>query len=195
VAAYALSGPAAGKVRLLLSARARAPRPLSFGFVLSGPDGKVVASRAYQGIAGGEGNWAEFAGEAVVEPGPYTLRLAAVDADGRRGSVEYPVKAAPVSAGGLEVSDLVLAARSEAGGLRPAVDLELAGGGLAALVEVGGRDAARVGKAEVALELADSADGPSLLRVPVTLGAPRADGAREATISVAAGLLPPGRSR
>lgn len=190
--AYVLTGPE-GKARLLVAANVgRARRPLSVAFAVSTAAGKVVASRAYQGIAGGQGDWAEFTGDAVVEPGPYTLRLAAVDADGRRGSVEYPLKAAPVSAGGLEVSDLVLAARTDAGGLRPAVDLELAGGGLSALVEVGGRDATKVGKAEVALELADSADGPALLRVPVTLGAPRADGAREATVSVAAGLLPPG---
>jgi len=190
--AYVLTGPA-GKARLLVAANiGRARKPLSVAFAVSTATGKVVASRAYQGIAGGTGDWAEFTGDAVVEPGPYTLRVAAVDADGRRGSVEYGLKAAPVSAGGLEVSDLVLAARSQDGGLRPSVDLELAGGGLSAVVEVGGRDAAKVGRAELALELADSADSPPLLRVPAPLGAPRADGAREATISVAAGLLPPG---
>ena len=191
--AYVLTGPPA-KARLLVAATVgRARRPLTVAFTLSNPAGKVVASRVYQGIAGGAGERVEFVGDAVVESGgAYTLRLAAVDAEGRRGSVEHPVKATPVSAGGLEVSDLVLAASGGPGGLRPAVDLELAGGGLSALVEVGGRDADKVAKAEVALELADAADAPSLLRVPVTLGPPRPDGSREATVSVAAGLLPPG---
>jgi VWFA-related protein len=191
--AYVMAA-APGQARLLIAADVgRARRPLSVAFAVSTAAGKVVASRAYQGIAGGPGERVEFVGEAVVEAGgAYTLRLAVVDADGRRGSVEHPLKAAPVAAGGLEVSDLVLAASGAGGGLRPAVDLEIAGGGLSALVEIGGRDKDKVSRAEVALELADSADGPVLLRVPVTLGAPRADGAREATISVAAGLLPPG---
>ncbi len=152
----------------------------------------MVASRAYQGIAGGEGEWVEFTGEAVVDPATYNLRLAAVDAAGRRGSVEHRVKAALVSAGGLEISDLVLAPSSTGGAVRPAVDLELAGGGLSALLEVAGRDAARVAEATVALELADSAEGPVLLRAPVATGAADKDGTRAARVEIAAGLLPPG---
>ena len=192
-AAYALRDGASGKVRLLIAARVgRASRPVSVGFALSGPGGKVVASRAYQGIAGGDGEWVEFTGEAVVDPATYNLRLAVVDASGRRGSVEHTVKAALVSAGGLEISDLVLAPSSARGGVRPAVDLELEGGGLSALLEVAGRDPARVAAATVALELADSADGPSLLRAPVATGAADKDGTRAARIEIAAGLLPPG---
>ena len=191
--AYALRDASAGKVRLLITARVgRASRPLSVGFSVSDAAGKVVASRAYEGIAGGAGEWVDFTGEAVVDARAYTLRVAAVDAAGRRGSVEHAVKAAPVSAGGLEISDLVLAASSTGGAVRPAVDLELAGGGLTALLELGGRDAARVERATVALELADTVDGPALLRVPVPVGAPRKDGVREASVAIAAGLLPPG---
>jgi VWFA-related protein len=191
VAAYALSGTTAGKVRLLLSARARAPRPLSFGFVLSGPDGKVVASRAYQGISGGEGDWVDFTAEATVEPAAYVLRLAVVDAAGRRGSVEHKVKAALVSAGGVEVSDLVLAPVVEGKGTRPAVDLEVAGA-LSALVELRGSDPARVAGAAVAVELAESEAGPAILRVPAELGPADANGVRTAQVTVASGLLPPG---
>ena len=67
--AYALRDGASGKVRLLIAARVgRASRPVSVGFALSGPGGKVVASRAYQGIAGGDGEWVEFTGEAVGGP-------------------------------------------------------------------------------------------------------------------------------
>ena len=102
------------------------------------------------------------------------------------------MKAALVSAGGLEISDLVLAPASAGGPVRPAVDLELAGGGLSALLELAGRDPARAAGATVALELAESADGPSLLRAPVAAGAADKDGTRAARIEVAAGLLPPG---
>ena len=190
--AYALRDGATGKVRLLVSARVgRAARPLSVGFAVSSPTGKVAASRAYEGIAGGDGEWVDFTGEAVVDPATYSLRLAAVDASGRRGSVEHTVKAALVSAGGIEISDLVLAPAADGGAVRPAVDLELEGGGLSALVELGGRDPARVDAAAVAIELADKPDGPALLRVPVALGAAK-DGTRVAQVRVAGGLLPPG---
>ncbi len=193
VAAYAMGDGATGKVRLLVAARVgRAKRPLTVGFALSNAAGKVVASRAYPGIAGGDGDWVEFTGEAVVEPSTYNLRLAAVDAAGRRGSVEHMVKAALVSAGGLEISDLVLAPASGGRAVRPAVDLELEGGGLSVFLELGSRDAARLAGAGVAVELAESADGPALLRVPVEPEAPGKDGKRVARIEIAAGLLPPG---
>jgi VWFA-related protein len=191
--AYALRDGASGKVRLLIAARVgRASRPVSVGFAVSGAGGKVVASRAYQGLAGGDDDGVDFTGEAVVDPATYNLRLAAVDAGGRRGSVEHTVKAALVSAGGLEISDLVLAPSSAGAAVRPAVDLELAGGGLSALVELAGRDADRLAAATIALELADSASGPSILRAPVAGGAADKDGTRVGRIEIAAGLLPPG---
>ncbi|HEX9190335.1 MAG TPA: tetratricopeptide repeat protein, partial [Vicinamibacteria bacterium] len=194
VTAYALRDAESDKVRVLIAARVgRASRPVSLGFALSSSSGEVAASRAYQGLEGGAGDWLDFTGEAVVAPDTYALRLAVVDAGGRRGSVEHTVKAALVSAGGLEVSDLVLAPGPAGGGgaVRPAVDLELEGEGLQALVEFGGRDRARVEGAAVAVELAESADGPALLRVPVATE-PGKDGARVARVNVAGGLRPPG---
>jgi VWFA-related protein len=191
-ATYALRDPATGKVRVLIAARVgRASRPVSVAFALSSATGEVAESRAYQGVAGGEGEWLEFTGEAVVDPNTYRLRLAAVDAAGRRGSVEHPVKAALVSAGGLEISDLVLAPGTAGGVVRPAVDLELVGEGLQALVEIGGRDRSRVEAGTVAVELAESADGPALLRLPAATGEVK-DGARVARVGIVGGLLPPG---
>ena len=166
---------------------------MSVGFALSRPEGKVVASRAYQGLAGGDGEWVEFTGEAVVDPATYNLRLAAVDAGGRRGSVEHTVKAALVSAGGLEISDLVLAPSSAGAAVRPAVDLELAGGGLSALVEVAGRDAARAGRGDGRPRAgrlggrARRSCGPRSRAGPADK-----DGTRVARVEIAAGLLPPG---
>jgi VWFA-related protein len=193
VTAFALREGASGKVRLLIAARVgRAGRPLSVGFALSNSAGKVAASRAYHGIQGGDGDWVDFTGEAVVDPATYTLRLAAVDASGRRGSVEHTVKAALITAGGLEISDLVLAPASGGGAVRPAVDLEVSGGGLSAFLEVGSSDERRLADARVAVELADAADGPALLRVPVEPEAPGEQGTRAARVEVAAGLLPPG---
>jgi hypothetical protein len=191
VATYALGSAPAGKVRLVISARARGARPASFGFVLSSPDGKVAASRAYDGVSGGEGEWVDFTAEVTVDPATYALRLAAVDGFGRRGSVEHTAKVALVSAGGLEISDLVLAPAAEGRAVRPAVDPEVSGG-LSALVELRSSDPARLAGATVAVELAESESAPAILRVPADVKAADATGVRVAEVSVAGGLLPPG---
>jgi tetratricopeptide (TPR) repeat protein len=102
--------------------------------------------------------------------------------------VHHAAKAAVVSAGGLLISDLVLAAPN-ADSLQPVVDLEAGAAGLVALVELAGRGA---GGASVALELADRADGPPLLSVPIEASAVDRDGSRVARARVAGGLLPPG---
>ena len=191
--AFALRDAASGRVRLLIAARVgRTGRPLSVGFALSDAAGKVAASRAYEGIQGGDGDWVDFTGEAVVDPATYRLRLAAVDASGRRGSVEHTVKAALVTAGGLEISDLVLAPASGGAAVRPAVDLEVGSSGLSASVELASRDPSRLAGATVAVELAESADGPALLRVPVAVGEAGKNGMRDASVEIAPGLLPPG---
>ena len=191
VATYARPGPA-DQVRLLVAAEvASASRPLSVGFALLAPDGKVAASRLVEGLSAGSENAVLFAGEAAVDPGVYTLRLVAVDAAGRRGSVQHEAKAAVVSAGGLRISDLVLAPPGT-GALRPVVDLEADSAGLLALVELAGHDEATLASAAVALELVESADGPALLRVPAEASGPDADGVRVARVTIAGGLLPPG---
>jgi tetratricopeptide (TPR) repeat protein len=86
----------------------------------------------------------------------------------------------------------VLAPSSAGGAVRPAVDLEVEGGGLSALLELAGRDPARVAEATVVIELAESAEGPPLLRVPVETEAADERGTRAARLEIAAGLLPPG---
>jgi len=191
VATFARPAPQ-GKVRLLLAAEMlRASRPVSVGFALIAPAGKVAASRLVEGLSAGDGEAVVFAGEATLDPGVYSLRLAAVDAAGRRGSVQREAKVAVVTAGDLMISDLVLALPG-AGGLRPAVDLEAGAAGLQALVELAGRDASALGGADVALELAETAASPALLRVPAETGGVESDGVRVARVKVAGGLLPPG---
>jgi thioredoxin-like negative regulator of GroEL len=191
VASYARPAPG-GKVRLLLAAEvARASRPVAVGFVVLAAGGKVAASRLVEGLSGADGEPVLFAGEAIVDPGTYTLRLAAVDAGGRRGSVHHEAKAAVVSAGGLMISDLVLAP--------PGTEVLCAGrgprgrrNGPAGDLELASRDATTLAGAAVALELAETADGAALWRVPLEASAPDADGVRAARVTLAGGLLPPG---
>ena len=190
--AYALRDPSSGRVRLLVRAEiGRAEPPVSVAYVLARPDGRAVTSRMFEGLAPLDG-WVPLVAEAVVERGAYTLRIAAVDARRRKGSVEHPVKAAPVSAGGLEVSDLVLAPAAAGESVRPAVDLAVDRRGMTALLELASSDPARVAAAAVAIEVAESETGEPLLRVPAALGEPGAGGLRVARVTLGGGLLPPG---
>jgi tetratricopeptide (TPR) repeat protein len=171
----------------------RASRPVSVGYVLFAADGKVVASRLVQGLDEGDAAHVAFASEATVDPGSYTLRLAAVDAAGRRGSVHHQTQAVVLSAGGLRVSDLVLAPLAEKGPAPPGVDLALDAAGLVALLELASPDARTLAGATVTLELAESADAKeALLQIPLEASPAGPDGIRVARAAVGAGLLPPG---
>lgn len=193
VATFATHAAETGKVRLLIAGSVATPRrPVSVAFTLTGADGKVATARSQSGVAAGEGDRGEFVTDATVPPGVYRLRLVVVDASGRRGSVEHQAKAALVSAGGLEISDLVLGATRDGGGVRPAVDLE-ADGGVSGLVEIGSEDRSRLEGATVAFEIAEAEGAPAILSVPVAAPPPGEDGTRLARVSVAGGLLPPGR--
>jgi VWFA-related protein len=191
VTSYARPAPG-GKVKLLLAAVVEgARRPVSVGYALFDAGGKAVASRLLQGIETGDAARVPFAAEAIVDPGSYALRLAALDAAGRRGSVHHETKAALVSAGGLQVSDLVLAPFSS-DALTPAVDLEMEAAGLVAMIEVASQDKAALAKASVAVEVAESAEGQALLHVPLQATPADADGIRVARATLGGGLLPPG---
>jgi VWFA-related protein len=193
VATYALH-PAQGRgVRLVLATEVgRARRPVSLAFALVDSRGRVVASRGYRDVTDGTPEWARLSADVVVEPGVYDLRVAAIDAAGRRGSVRHQAKAALVSAGGLELSDLVLAPAAKDATVRPTVDLEAEGGALSALVEVSGPSPERLAGASASLEVADTPDGPALVRVPALLQPTGSPGMRQAQVNLGGGLLPPG---
>jgi VWFA-related protein len=194
VASFALGDKVSGRVRVLVSGDVgRTSGPVSVGFVLEAVDGKVAVSRVLQVPDPGPGDRVPFIVEMTVAPGPYTLRLAAVDRAGRRGTLRHPVKAALVSAGGVEISDLLLAPQPEPGeGLRPPADLELQGGAMTAHLEVRGSTPQRLASVSVAMEVADSDGGPAILRVPAELSEPGEGGTRLAQVTLAGGLLPPG---
>ena len=151
-------------------------RPVSVGFALSGPGGKVVASRAYEGIAGGEGEWVRVhrrggRGPGHLHPAP------------RRGGRRGPARQRRAHGQGRarlgrRARDLGPRARAGVGRERPsgpAVDLELEGGGLSALLELGRpRRGARSPARRSRSSWPSSADGPALLRGPGRAPARRA---------------------
>jgi VWFA-related protein len=191
VATYAVRDPAPGKVRLLISAEiggASAPGALDVGWVLMDGRGKTAASSVQRerSDAPAPNGAVPFSAVATVEPGLYTLKLAARDRGGRQGSVEHPVKAALVEAGGLELSDLMLGLPPTAGsGLRPGIGLDGGGDPLLAHLELYG-DPRRV---TVSFEVAHDEHAAALFTQAARLASVRGRNVAQAIIPIS-GLSP-----
>ena len=102
----------------------------------------------------------------LVEPGTYTLRLAAIDGAGRLGSVDREIDAWQLSGEPLAVGDLMVgdapSTPSEAIQIQPGVDVQLDTGRLAAYLELYADDPGSFQSAEVAVEIAENETGPAL---------------------------------
>jgi VWFA-related protein len=124
----------------------------------------------------------------LASPGRYRLRVAAIDATGRRGSADYEVVAEPVTASGLTFSTMVLGVSYERNFVPKLqfVREPTANGSFEIL------GPPPDGILSVALELAASEDGPALVRVPGTIVATGNADRRRATGVVPIGQLPPG---
>jgi hypothetical protein len=101
----------------------------------------------------------------LAPPGSYRLRVAAVDSLGRRGATDYEFEAALSSAGNLKMSTLVLGLSR--GGFTPRLQFFQEPTAMG-YFEVYGPlpDSEDV---DVAFELANTTDGPAIVRVPAIL--------------------------
>jgi hypothetical protein len=173
------------------------PTGLAVGFALVDGKGKVAAS-SYQRVADDAAASADgpvtYLGRASVEPGRYTLKLAAIDARARRGSVEHPVRALLTTIGPIEVGDLVVGPPSSRTGLslRPGVEATIDTGVALALVDLSSKETGALTSATVSVELATDETGPALISAPARLSEV-ADGQRSAQGAVSLSLVPPGR--
>jgi VWFA-related protein len=194
LATFVYREPATDRLRLVVSvepgsggeAAASDGESLLLGFVLV-DDRSVIAASGLQETRNGR-----HAFSAVVPPGEYALKVAALDALGRSGSVERPLSARTRQAGTLEVSDLLLApvpATREAP-LEPFVH-RAARGPAFAYLELYGRDAAALAGAAVRIEVAAHESAPAVVTVPGTVH--RQDHLAIARAVVPLDSLPPGR--
>lgn len=198
VATHALRDAASGKLRVLISAEighdAGTLGRVSVGYALVDSKGRMVASAVQRGQRPATpGGAAPFMGSLLVEPGLYTLKFAALDGRGRRGSVDHPVRALLASAEGIDLGDVMLTLPATRAGaaFEPAIDLEVAGQPVSTYVDLYAKDPGRLMKAQVQLEVAEREGEPALLSGPARLTL--SDGGRaNAQGSLSAGLLPPG---
>jgi len=110
VTSYVFTDPGTGQVRLLIGAETRGPSVSAseaiFAYVLLDGRGVIVASGVLDTPS------PRFLSSAVVAPGHYELRVAAVDRLGRSGSVTRAVSAV-ANVSELPTSDLVVARAGE----------------------------------------------------------------------------------
>jgi VWFA-related protein len=106
VATYTYAEPGSDRLRIVVSAEADANAGVHLGYVLTDAADVIAASGAQANDSG------RHAFSTLVSPGPYTLRVAAIDALRRTGLVERPFVATTSDAGPLRLSSLLLAPRA-----------------------------------------------------------------------------------
>jgi hypothetical protein len=146
VRAHALGQPGGGQVRLLVAAEigrgVGAAAPVTVGYLLRAPGGatagRTVETVDLQPVREGAARAWYYSTVMLVAPGDYTLRLAALAARDRVGTVEVPVTAQWIEAGPYRASDLLLTEPGVRAGGRMAmnVDGRVSGRGLGVYVEV-----------------------------------------------------------
>ncbi len=201
VATYTFRADQPGRLKVMIAAEVdRSASPAgaaALGYFVVDSRGRLAASELGQKLeAAGPvgGAWQPVTQAVIVEPGVYTLKLAVVDSDGRRGSVEHTFRAALQSAGQLRFGDLLLAeVRPEmTPPVRPVVRPELATSALHAYLEVYSEAAPQLEAATATLEVATEPNGVALERSPLPLGAVEGGDRRVGEGSVPVVLLPPG---
>lgn len=202
VASFTSIDGGSAKVRVVISAELGDPvtseKELPIGVIVLDKNDKAVFSRAGMTTLAP----ASVRGESprliltslLLDPGDYTLRVAAIDERGRAGSVHHSITARLARmAGGLSVSDLMLVPQPPNGGELPRprpsgiIDSET----LTAMVEMSGTDAGLLSRSRATIEIADAVDGSALVSVEAR-HAMRSNNLRAFATTLRLGVLPPG---
>ena len=126
-------------------------------------------------------------GAMAAPPGVYRLRVAAIDTTGRSGTADYDVDVDLARTGPMKISSVILGL-SRGGAFVPRLQF-VAEPVVIAYVEMSGATAGA--KVTATVELADTANGPSRLAVPLTIEA-GASGRYVGKGALPIGALPPG---
>jgi VWFA-related protein len=159
---------------------------LTLGYVVTDDKGNVVANAVDKVAAD------QFVATTLLEPGPYRLKLAAIDAEGRSGSVEHRFVADVGDAGSMKAGDLMLAEAPDYPGAmpRPAVDRTI-GDEAMAYLELYSNQQKVLADTVVHFDVADGPEGEPILTAPPDRTAPTGR-RRPAQGRLGIRLLPPG---
>ena len=127
----------------------------------------------------------------MLPPGQYRVKLAAIDATGRRGSVEHGFEIRPASAGALQLGELFIGEVVPTTGFVPSPTLAAGSTSLPVRIDVAGDSGAAFEGASLSLELARERT-TTVATIPLTL-MPGADPLRRvATAMLSISSLEPG---
>jgi VWFA-related protein len=188
-------------LRLVISTEighdATAPEKAAIGFSVTDGKGKVVSTGFREAtmtpVTPGEPGPLEATSVATVEPGTYTLKIAIVDSQGRRGSVEHPFTARLTRVGSIEVADLVLTPSATKGqtAVRIVADTTIDGEPFSGYLELyGGVDTNH--PPAVTIDVSDSEAGTALGTQSGRLTAGKEKDRFIVDAPLPIGLLPPG---
>ena len=203
LATYAYQDPQSSKVRVLMATEIDQPTKdsteVTIGYSLVDNAGKVAVSGIQRPtltpVDGARGPLLEYTGSFTVDPGNYTLKLAAIDGQGRRGSLEHMLQAWQMSGVPFAVGDLMLADTPTTPGeaLRPPVEARLATGLLAAYTEIYSEKPEMFDATRVKVEVAATESGPALASGEGHLSTGSDPKRRVVSTVVPVAALPPGQ--
>ncbi len=148
------------------------PLDVDVGFEIATADGQIVAdSLDHATLASGdEGRAPLYLTAAVVEPGTYTLKLAAITATGASGTVELPLDAHLRVVGDLQIGDVMLGP-APGGRFQPAPSAGERDAELTAFMEICSASPDRLEAVSVEFEVAADEEAPANASAPAAAGA------------------------
>lgn len=190
VATYNFPDPDAGLVRVLIGAglgRVTDDAPVkAVAYKVTDDRDRLVTGRRYDvdPPADDDHRWN---GTITLPPGVYGLKLAAIDADGRRVSVEHQLRVTLAQAGDLVMGDLLLSERpgQDGGVLHPEIEPTVDGTALGSYAEAYSKNADVLGDASLTVEIAADGNAAALVRAETSLRTSR-DGVRAISVGEAA---------
>jgi VWFA-related protein len=201
VSTYNFSDATSSKIRLVIAAEIGREHAVAeeegLAFALFDAQGRVVDSGMQRVTLvprdGATPSPLVYNGALTVEPGTYVLKLAVVDAEGRVGTVEHPVRAGLAGDGPIRLGDLVIGPRRRtARAMRPPTEPRV-GGQAFSFVEVSGNEGADLERAVVTIEIAETPEGAALVSSPAPYLDSPTPSHRQATANLDLSVLPPGR--
>lgn len=162
------------EVRVMVAAEldgAEARQALPVGFSVTDVRGRVVGAGFDRIEATTSGGTLRYLANLRVEPGAYTLKMAAIDDRGRRGSVEHSFAARTAAAGQVRIGDLMLAEVPPTPGAAPvpSVDTRMTTDAVIGYVELASVAAPQLERAEVRFEIAETADAEPIEHLMATI--------------------------
>lgn len=189
------------KVRVVITAEvgdaATTPADWPIGIIVLDKNDKIVVNRGGVSTLAPASKGLEsprlLLTSVALDPGEYTVRIAAVDDAGRGGSVHHSINARlNKGPNGISVSDLILVPQPPVAGELPrprpttVIDSET----VSAMLEMTGADQGLLGKTKVTLQISDAENGNALVNVEARQAA--RGNVRAFAAQMRLGVLPPG---